>query len=286
MNFIYLQSFYHVVSTNSYSKTANQLGYSQSNISYHIHKLEEQYGRELLFKRKEKIVLTKAGELVFTFAQSLMKEHHKLLNQLEQENEVLRIGTIESLSSSLMITYLSKLRKLYPEMKFRVSVEDEQTLFDLLAKDELDLIFIFDEMTTNTMNYVHLYAEETFELVTHKKNMVDHPASYEMILTDNKCSYRKAFLEQYRSAMNISIALELANPEDIKKLLSSGNETAFLPKYATKDLSSQDFIHSPLPLNRPFYLQWLFADEKKNSQLDKLISLLLEDPHYEVKIKK
>ncbi|MBC2240536.1 LysR family transcriptional regulator [Listeria booriae] len=281
MNFTYLTSFYFVVTKSSFSKAATFLGYSQGNISQHIRKLEDFYGTPLLFKRKQKVILTEAGKSVFEFSRKMLEQHDELQNKIKQnQQETIAIGTIDSISSSILMGYIRELKREMPAAKVKVIVEDEPALLEQLESGELDVIIIFDELLAPQPHFLHYYAEETFELVK-RRSSGKNKNVLEMILTDAKCSYRKALLKQYRVEMNISVVMEVESTDTIKKMIASGTESTFLPKYLLSSWSSEEFERTPLALDQSFYVQCLFAPEKNHLVLAKFTDILLHDSYFQ-----
>ncbi len=285
MNFTYLTSFYYVVTKNSFSKAAAFLGYSQGNISQQIRKLEDFYGTPLLFKRKQKIILTSNGKEVYEFAEKVIKEHAQLQAKIKHKQRAqIKIGTIDSISANILMPCITEVKRTIPATNIQVLIESEQQLLDKLDEDELDIIIIFDKLLPNQPTYAHYYAEETFEIVR-RKTHVKKTNTLEMILTDKNCSYRKAFLDQYQKEMNISISLEVESTESIKKIMERGTESVFLPKYVTKTLSDDAYEKRPLKLDSSFYIQILYSPEKNNQAVDQLVAMLLKDVNFQFQSK-
>lgn len=80
VNLIWLRSFCTLAEVGSFTKTATRLHMTQSGVSQHIRKLEEQLGTELLIRQGKQFTLSDAGELLFSEAQSILLA----LSNLEQ----------------------------------------------------------------------------------------------------------------------------------------------------------------------------------------------------------
>jgi DNA-binding transcriptional LysR family regulator len=70
----YLKTFMAVVTTMSFSRAADELHYSQSSVTHHIHRLERELGVRLLhrFRFAKTIALTDAGRKIYEYAARLL----------------------------------------------------------------------------------------------------------------------------------------------------------------------------------------------------------------------
>lgn len=82
-----LTTFIHVVELGSFTKAAEQLGYSQSTISFQIKQLEEELGCLLFERINHTITLTERGRELVSYAhrvRALTDEFKESLNKEEQ----------------------------------------------------------------------------------------------------------------------------------------------------------------------------------------------------------
>lgn len=274
MNIAYLESLHKVVVENSFSKAAKSLDYSQSNVSYHIRKLEEYYQSVLLYKELDQIILTDQGKQVFTFAEEFLEKNQRLLDNMSKSDQSIIIGTIESIASSILPEVLSHFRKHNHIAKVQIIIRSEEKLMNLLENKEVDLLIIFDEILFLNRIFTHFYAEEKLLLISTKE--VDFPGETktDMILTDQNCSYRKAFLSEYSSEVNI--VLELDNPENIRKVLLQGNELSILPNYVVRNEEYSPFKKKEISLEKNFYLQLFFDHKNNNTAMESFLKIFFQ----------
>ena len=65
INPLWLRSFCTLVDVSHFTRTAEQLNMTQSGVSQHVRKLEEQLGRPLLIRHGKQFTLTDAGERLY-----------------------------------------------------------------------------------------------------------------------------------------------------------------------------------------------------------------------------
>ena len=80
INPLFLRSFCTLVETGHFTRTAEQLHMTQSGVSQHVRKLEEQLSRPLLVRRGKGFTLTEAGDRLYREAQDILLA----LSNLEQ----------------------------------------------------------------------------------------------------------------------------------------------------------------------------------------------------------
>jgi DNA-binding transcriptional LysR family regulator len=80
INVVWLRSFCHLVEIEHFTRTAERLHMTQSGISQHVSKLEEQVGLTLLARQGKRFSLTDAGERLYAEARVIIQA----LSDLEQ----------------------------------------------------------------------------------------------------------------------------------------------------------------------------------------------------------
>ena len=99
MEYRNLVTFLRVAELQNFTKAANQLGYAQSTVTFHIQSLEEELGVTLFDRIGKKVTLTSAGEYLVTYANEMMKiltEIRQLNDSVDVMSGKLRVGVVES----------------------------------------------------------------------------------------------------------------------------------------------------------------------------------------------
>ena len=90
-----LRSLISVVETGSITETARRLGRTQPAITLQLQRLEELTGKQLFEHDGRRLILTDDGDMVLTYAKSILRLHDELMSQLaspEIEGQVV-LGT-------------------------------------------------------------------------------------------------------------------------------------------------------------------------------------------------
>jgi DNA-binding transcriptional LysR family regulator len=141
-----------VVDEGSFSKAGEKLCLTQPTISGHIKNLENFVGTPLLDRLPRKIVLTRAGKLLYKYGQSILCEKKSAIRELEQllnceQGEIVLSGSSIP-SEYLLPPIVASFRKKFPNIKIEILISDSRgSITDVLSgKAELGFVgAIFDE---------------------------------------------------------------------------------------------------------------------------------------------
>ena len=140
-----LKVFYHVYRLLSISAAAEPLHLSQSAISQHIRKLEEELSTPLFTRLPRKLVPTPSGERLFALIQPFVIGLERNLQEIQaarsQPRGVLRLGAPTAFGESVLPRYMAKYRKRYPEVRFHLQLGHPNLLLPAVRKGELDFAF-------------------------------------------------------------------------------------------------------------------------------------------------
>ncbi len=114
--------FCKVIEVGSFTKVAEQMGYSQSAISQMIKALEQEIETVLINRRKDGIALTKDGEQFLPYIQSIYYAEKSLWEKQREmkgmENSTIRVGTFTSVSRNILPSLMMRFKELYPHVNF------------------------------------------------------------------------------------------------------------------------------------------------------------------------
>lgn len=110
LNYNHLRYFWAVAHEGNLTRSAEQLGVSQSALSVQIRKLEEQLGHALFERRGKRLLLTEAGRIALDHADAIFASGDELLGTLKDRPAgrrlVLRVGSLATLSRNFQIAFL------------------------------------------------------------------------------------------------------------------------------------------------------------------------------------
>lgn len=137
--------FIKVVECGSFTRAADDLGYTQSAVSQMVHTLEEELCSVLLRREKGGAALSPDGEEYLPYIQSICSAHRELrvkhdeLQGLQRGN--IRIGTFTSVSRSWLPLLMNEFRSMYPTVRFELQQGDYREIEEWISNGAVDFGF-------------------------------------------------------------------------------------------------------------------------------------------------
>lgn len=241
-----LNTFIHVAELNSFTKAADRLGYSQPTVSFQIKQLETELGVQLFDRVGHTIKLTDAGRNALAYAQKICNMSQEMLVGNNNEDKVagtVRIALADSLCEPVIAHRFAQFRKTNPNIRFNVQTAGTDKLFQLLDRNEADIVCTLDTHIYDT-DYVILQEEKV------DVNFVvssQHPLAYKefitladvenqsFLLTEKGMSYRRILDETMaKYSKEIDPVLEISSTDILLKLVEQNLGISFLPDYVTE----------------------------------------------------
>lgn len=154
-----------------------ELSISQSSLSKHLKKVEQELDGVQLFDRTTRNVkLTDAGQEFAKHASRIIAEYDNMMSAMKEFAEIehgsLLVGTIPVYSSRGLISLFTSFQKKYPGIQLEVKEKLTNELIDLLKKSELDMAIIALPVDMNPLNTFKTYPmiEDEVVLITHKSH--------------------------------------------------------------------------------------------------------------------
>lgn len=243
-----LITFIHVAELGSFTKAAEQLGYSQSTISFQIKQLEEELDCLLFERINHTITLTECGhELVYYAHQirALTDAFKEKSSNGEQLSGHIHIVTPDSVCEEMVNTHYFDFHNKYPLISIRFSTADTSAMFDMLDRNEADLIITLDCHSYNR-DYIiakeerlpmHFVTNSNSKFAGKKELSIRDIAGEPFVLTECGQGYRRVFdRELAKKSIDITPILEIGRTDMITSVLSKSDMISFLPDFVTKPL--------------------------------------------------
>ena len=247
MEFRNILTFVRLAEVRNFSKTAQQLGYSQSAVTAQIQQLERELDAQLFERIGRQVKLTQAGQRFLPRALDILNAVHRaesVAQEPEQVSGSLRIGTCESYVISVLPPILTQFIRRFPQVEVRMITGDAQDLFDLLRQNDADLLFFLDQKIYSPdwikllerPERVHFVASAQCPLAGRKNIPIPQLLAQPLFLTEQGVSYRYA-MEQALAAQGFELhpVLEVGNTDVITRFLLDNEGISFLPEYVVRE---------------------------------------------------
>ena len=241
-----LQTFVQAAQLESFSKTAEMLGYSQSAITVQMRLLETELNTRLFDRMGKKVVLTPQGREFLKSANKILYEVNKASKSMNDDRELtnpLHVGTIESLCTAKFPRILSEFHSLHPRVNLQITIDSPEKLIRMMDHNELDLIYIldtprWDENWVKVMELaepVVFVASAASKFAGKEKMVLDDILQEPFVLTEKHANYRQALDQQLALRRQfISPVLEISDTAFIIHMLELNQGLSFLPYFAVE----------------------------------------------------
>ena len=141
-----LRSFLAIVDSGSFTKAAERVHKTQSAVSMHIRRLEEQLGCTLFVKQGRGARLTEEGEKLIEFARRIVQVEAGAFAALSRKGlrGAARLGIPDDYAESFLADILARFNRRHPLVEVSVVCEASTDLAPQVAAGALDLALITD----------------------------------------------------------------------------------------------------------------------------------------------
>jgi len=139
-----LRAFVAVKEAGGFTRAAQRLNLTQSAISHQIRRLEEQVGRQLLFRTTRALTLTEDGEDFLHYAEKILETLDTMAQRFRPSpiSGVVRFGVLENFLGDRLPTLLCQFGRAFPSVRLDVSVGMNLDLLPMIKAGELDLAVV------------------------------------------------------------------------------------------------------------------------------------------------
>lgn len=243
-----LITFIHVVELGSFTKAAEQLGYSQSTVSFQIKQLEDGLGCLLFERINHTINLTDKGHELVSYAHQIRTLTDDFKESIEEDKECsghIHIVTPDSVCEEMINTHYIDFHTKYPSISICFTTGDSAIMLDMLDHNEADVIITLDHRLYNK-DYIiakeqqlpmHFVAGCNSKFAGKKNLSIKDIINEPFILTEYGQGYRRVFdRELAKKSLEITPVLEIGRTDIITSMIAQSNMISYLPDFVTKPL--------------------------------------------------
>lgn len=242
-----LITFINVAELGSFTRAAEQLGYSQSTISFQIKQLEQELDCLLFERINHTIILTERGHELISYAhqvRALTEDFKESLSKDEECQGHIHIVTPDSVCEDMISRYID-FHESYPNISIKFTTADTTDMFDMLDHNEADAIITLDShsyrkdyvIAKEELLSMHFVTNAKSKFNGRKNLMVQDIINEPFILTEYGQGYRRVFdKELAKKSLEITPVLEIGRTDIITNLLTKSDMISFLPDFVTREL--------------------------------------------------
>lgn len=246
-----LITFIHVAEQGSFTKAAEQLGYSQSTVSVQIKQLEEEFGCLLFERINHTITLTERGHELVSYAHQihgLLDGFRESLNEEKTLDGHIHVVTPDSVCEEMLSSHYIDFHNRYPSISVRFSTGDSAVMLAMLDHNEADVIITLDShlyhkdyiIAKEERLSMHFVAASSSRLAACRELSIRDIIGEPFILTECGQGYRRVFdRELAKRSLELHPLLEIGRTDIITAMVAQSDMISYLPDFVTKPLVDQ-----------------------------------------------
>jgi DNA-binding transcriptional LysR family regulator len=136
-----MRAYLAVLDWGSMTRAAEQLGLTQSAVSWKIKRLEGRVGRPLLIRDGHELRPTHDGRILLDEARDIVDAHDRVVQRLQSPDVTgrVRIGSNDEVGASRMAGILGRFKRMYPSASIEFIVNQSRVLGVLLERGKIDV---------------------------------------------------------------------------------------------------------------------------------------------------
>lgn len=282
-----LVTFIRVSELGSFTKAADQLGYSQSTVSFQIKQLEDEFGCMLFDRINHAITLTEKGRELLSYAHRICTLTDEFREGLERDTECsgyIHVVTPDSVCEEMLSAHYIDFHNRYPGISIRFNTADTVDMFDMLDRNDADVIITLDGhlyskdrvIAKERMIPMHFVASKDSPFATRKGLRVKDIIKEPFIMTEYGQGYRRVLdTELAKRSLEINTVLEIGRTDIITALVARSNMLSFLPDFVTKPMieSGELCLLDVCDINTEVWKQLIYH---KNKWLSKSLKAFID----------
>jgi DNA-binding transcriptional LysR family regulator len=234
-----IRCFLSVAELESFSLTARRHFVSQPAVSLRIKALEEAVGERLVERRGNKVRLTQAGELFRIRCREAIQSLERGLSEVADLKDLKRgrlaVGAIDAAGITLLPPLLKAYHELHPLVDLVVRVEPSAPLIGALLSGQLDCAIVTLPAPAAGLDVLPLEEETLVMVAPPETGQTARPATVLQrfpLIAYPRGSVTRALIDSKlsRSGLEPRMAMELAHPEAILRMVEAGLGVAVLPE--------------------------------------------------------
>lgn len=283
MNLYHLKTFYFTAKHRSFTKAADELCITQPAVTRQIQELQSTYDLTLFNRVGKKILLTDAGETLYSLAEKIFELESQVEESIrdfqQQKSGKISIVTTETFGAFYLPEIIIEYNRKFPDIFVTVLNLTDNYVIDSISRLTDDLGFISKEIAHPKI-VVKEILKEDIVLVAGP----DHPISknksmdpselnnLSIIMPETGCGSRKVISDfKKRHNIDFNVVCDFSNNVAIKTLVKKGLGITLISKNAVReDIKKGDLVS--IDIDDPNLVRRFFIAYHKEKYFTKTIA--------------
>ena len=250
-----LRVFKQVVESGGITRAAEKLNRVPSNVTARIQKLEDELGKPLFLREKNRLRISVAGEQLLDYAHKILDLAQQAVTDLQESTPMgsLTLGAMEAVCATRLVEPLMRFHQDYPKVAMEIKTAPTGDLIDSVLAGELDLAFVADPPPDKRLSITPVY-KETLVLVSdvnHKaiKKPADLSSEPTVLGFNHRCAYRTRLTNWLKQDNTVAKVVEINSYHTLLSCAAAGMGVGIIPEILLEHYPFRDNIRvHPLPM--------------------------------------
>jgi DNA-binding transcriptional LysR family regulator len=268
-----LEVFARVVELRSFSRAAEALHLTQSTVSEHVRLLEEEIGARLFDRLGRETLPTRAGELLFGYAQRMLALRVEAIQGLQQflgqVAGTLTVGASTIPGEYVLPPLIGAFREKFPRVSIALQISDTRGIVEAVLDGRVELGMVGARPDQRVLQAVELMPDELVVVVPpghawvgRQEVTVADLTSEPLIVREPGSGSREAVEKALEAAGlgldGLRVIAEIGSTSAIKQAVKAGMGVSLMSRRAVDDEARIGLLGcvkiKDLPVTRHFYL--------------------------------
>lgn len=225
-----LRTFVAICDSGSFTKAAREVNLTQSAVSLHIKRLEDQVGSRLIVRNARGIRLTEQAEVLLSYARRILALYKEAEQRLSRDSGgLIRIGAPEYFDLHTLSSLLRQFSAHYPGVRLQIELGIGPDIAALVDEGELELAIVSNEIREG--DGIPLCRERRVWAAGRAMQLApETPAP--LALYPPFCRWRQLALEELdRAGRTWTLAIQSAGTAGILAALEAGLAISVFPEF-------------------------------------------------------
>jgi len=242
-----LEVFCKVVELKSFSRAAEAIFLTQPTVSQHVSALENFFDLQLLDRMGKQIQPTRAGELLYQYAQEILHLKEKACQSLShyagKKSGHLRVGASTIPGEYILPALIGAFKELFPEITVTLSIADTRQVADAVTTGRIEMGVVGAKIKSEQLTYqtlvedrIVLAASRKSALWTRERILPAELLHIPLILREDgsgtRIAIEKALAARKVDYRGLTVIAEMGSTEAVKQAILAGIGVSFLSERA------------------------------------------------------
>ena len=227
---VLLRTFVAICDTGSFTRAAREVHLTQSAVSLHVKRLEDQVGSRLLQRDAHGVALTEHGEILLSYARRIIALHKEAERRLGKDDGApIRLGAPEYFDLRTLSALLDQFTARHPAVRLQIELGIGPDISALVDEGDLDIAIVPSEIGES--DGIPLIRERRAWAASPTMRLSpDEPAP--LAVFPPYCRWRQLAQEELnRAGRPWNVVLQSAGTAGILAAVSAGMAITVFPEY-------------------------------------------------------